>query len=92
MPKILQNEFVEARPHARLTPALVIQMLRELKGWTRAQLARRSGMSSTEIARLELGNSELTRAEALALAGAFDIHPATIMFPEYEDAAFLKAA
>ena len=45
-------EFVEAKPHAVLTTGEVTRMLRELKGWTQAELASRCGIrtNSTGIA------------------------------------------
>ena len=33
-----KNKFVPAKPHAKLTTGEVIRMLRELKGWTQANL------------------------------------------------------
>jgi len=59
-------------------------MLRELKGWTQVELAKRSGISPTNISLLENGNVDIGKRRSEQLAKAFDIHPATIMFPEYE--------
>ena len=78
------GDFVAARPHARLTTGEVIRMLRELKGWTQQELARRSGIYASNISLLENGRVEIGKKRAEQLANAFDIHPAIIMFPEYE--------
>jgi transcriptional regulator with XRE-family HTH domain len=59
-------------------------MLRELKGWTQAELARRSGLKATNISLLENERVEIGKKRAEALANAFRVHPAIIMFPEYE--------
>ena len=87
-----KNRFVSAKPHARLTTGEVIRMLRELKGWTQEDLAKRSGITSTNISLLENGKIEIGKNRSEQLAEAFKIHPAIIMFPEYEAAEILKAA
>ena len=78
------DQFVAARAHARLTTAEVIRMLRELKGWTQQELAKRCGINASNISLLENGRVEIGKKRAEQLAKAFDVHPAIIMFPEYE--------
>jgi transcriptional regulator with XRE-family HTH domain len=85
-------EFVPAKPHATLTTGEVIRMLRELKGWTQAELAKRSGISPTNISLLENERVEIGKKRVEQLAKAFDVHPAIIMFPEYEAKEIEKAA
>ena len=48
-----KREFVPATRHTVLTTGEVIRMLRELKGWTQAELAERCGISTTNISLLE---------------------------------------
>jgi len=81
------SEFVPAKPHAKLGTGETIRMLRELKGWTQENLAERSGITSTNISLLENGRIEIGKKRAEQFAKAFNVHPATIMFPEYESAA-----
>jgi len=59
-------------------------MLRELKGWTQKTLAEHSGISVTNISLLENGRVDIGKKRAEQLARAFGVHPAIIMFPEYE--------
>ena len=87
-----KGAFVTAKPHAKLTTAEVIQMLRELKGWTQKELAERSGITSTNISLLENGRVDIGKKRAELLAKAFDVHPAIIMFPEYESLEIKRAA
>jgi len=87
-----KSEFVPAKPHAKLTTGEVIRMLRELKGWTQADLAERCGISSTNISLLENDKVEIGKRRVEQLAKAFDVHPAIIMFPEYEGKEIQKAA
>jgi transcriptional regulator with XRE-family HTH domain len=79
-----QNEFIPAKPHATLTTGEVIRMLRELKGWTQEQLAEKSGLNAKNISLLENGRIDIGKKRTEQLARAFGVHPAIIMFPEYE--------
>jgi transcriptional regulator with XRE-family HTH domain len=92
MAKRSRREFVVPKAHARLTTGEVIRMLRELKGWTQQELAKRSGIKATNISLLENGRVDIGKKRAEQLAKAFKIHPAIIMFPEYESAAIGSAA
>jgi Predicted transcriptional regulators len=87
-----KNDFVTAKSHAKVSTGEVIQMLRELKGWTQADLAERCGISATNISLLENGKVEIGKRRAEQLAKAYDVHPAIIMFPEYESQAIIRAA
>jgi transcriptional regulator with XRE-family HTH domain len=87
-----RDEFVAAQPHAPLSTGEVIRMLRELKGWTQLELARLSGISTTNLSLLENGKVDIGKKRAEQLAKAFNVHPATIMFPEYEAREIGKAA
>ena len=86
------SDFVQAKPHATLTTGEVIRMLRELKGWTQNELARRSGISATNISLLENDKVEIGKKRVEQLARALGVHPAIIMFPEYESLEIKKAA
>ena len=76
--------FVAAETHAPLTTGEVIRMLRDLKGWTQKTLAEHSDISVTNISLLENGKVGIGKKRAEQLAKAFDVHPAIILFPEYE--------
>ena len=88
----IKNKFTTAKPHAVLSTGEVIRMLRKLKGWTQAELARRSGLSVTNISLLENEKIEIDKKRTVQLAKTFDVHPAIIMFPEYEAKEIEKAA
>jgi transcriptional regulator with XRE-family HTH domain len=85
------SEFVTAKPHAVLSTGEVIRMLRELMGWTQGELARRSGISISNISLLENEKVDIGKRRAEQLAKAFNVHPAIIMFPEYEAKEIEKA-
>jgi transcriptional regulator with XRE-family HTH domain len=87
-----KRKLVPAKPHAKLTTGEVIRMLRELKEWTQAELAERCGISATNISLLENDKVEIGKKRVEQLAKAFNVHPAIIMFPEYEGKEIQKAA
>ncbi len=86
------RKFSATKAHASLTTGEVIRMLRELKEWTQQELAQRSGIAVSNISLLENGRVEIGKRRAEQLAKAFDVHPAIIMFPEYEADAIGSAA
>jgi transcriptional regulator with XRE-family HTH domain len=90
--KTKNSEFSNAKSYADLSTGEVIQMLRELKGWTQEELAKRCGITVTNISLLENGRVEIGKKRVLQLAKAFKVHPAIIMFPEYESKEIMKAA
>ncbi len=92
MAKRSSGEFVAPQAHAHLTTGEVIRMLRELKGWTQQELATRSGISATNISALENERVDIGKRRAEQLAKAFAVHPAIILFPEYEADAIGGAA
>ena len=86
------SEYAAADPHLKLSTGEVIRMLRDLKGWTQKELAKRSRISETNISLLENQKVEIGKKRAEQLAKAFNIHPAIIMFPEYEQSEIQLAA
>jgi transcriptional regulator with XRE-family HTH domain len=92
MKQRLSRKFAPAQPHASLSSGQVIRMLRELKGWTQEELAARSGISASNLSTLEHDRVDIGKKRAEQLARAFDVHPAIIMFPEYEAREIAKVA
>jgi ribosome-binding protein aMBF1 (putative translation factor) len=92
MNKINKNNFGPAKQHAVLTSGEVIKMLRELKEWTQEELAKRCKINASNISLLENNKVEIGKRRTEQLAHAFNIHPAIIMFPEYESEEIKKAA
>ncbi|MBN1114486.1 MAG: helix-turn-helix transcriptional regulator [Oligoflexia bacterium] len=90
--EINKKDFRPAKQHAVITTGETIKMLRELKGWTQEKLAGHCGISATNISLLENDRLEIGKKRALQIAKAFDVHPAIIMFPEYESGEIKKAA
>jgi hypothetical protein len=83
MKKTAKNDFLPAKQHAVLTTGEVVKMLRELKS---------CGINAKNISLLENNRLDIGKKRALQLAVACGVHPAIIMFPEYESEATGKAA
>jgi transcriptional regulator with XRE-family HTH domain len=92
MNKKNKRNYVPSKRHVVVTTGEVIKMLRELKGWTQEELSKRCGMNATNISLLEHDKLEIGKKRVVQLAHAFEVHPAIIMFPEYESKEILKAA
>lgn len=86
------KKFGPAKQHAVLTTGEVIKMLRELKEWTQEDLAKRCKINATSISLLENNKVDIGKRRAEQLARAFNVHPAIIMFPEYEAGEINNAA
>ena len=84
--------FSPARKGATVSTGEAIRMLRELKGWTQEELARRSGINAKNISLLENERINIGKRRAEKLAKVFRVHPAVIMFPEHEAALIQTAA
>ena len=92
MASINPKDFKQSRARATLSTGEVIRMLRELKGWTQEELATRTAISSTNISMLENNRLDIGKRRSEMLAKAFGVHPAVIMFPEYEALEINQAA
>ena len=75
------DEFITAGQHMKLSPGETVRMLRGLKGWTRTELARRSGVSVASLYLLEFDKMEAGKRKVQTLASALGVHPAVINRP-----------
>ena len=90
--KIDKTNYRPVKQHAILTTGEVIKMLRDLKGWTQEELSKYCSINAKNISMLENNKLEIGKKRAEQLAKAFNVHPAIIMFPEYESKEIQKAA
>lgn len=84
MKKINKKEFVGAKDTISMTPGEMLATLRHLQGMTQSELAKLSKMTQANISSMESGRQQIGRDRALALAKALKVHPAVIMFPNYQ--------
>jgi transcriptional regulator with XRE-family HTH domain len=70
-----------------MTPGEMVKTLRELKGWSQLELSEQTGISQANISAIENGRVEIGKQRAIVFAEAFNVHPASIMFADYDVAA-----
>ncbi len=76
--------FVRARVREEVTPGEMLRTIRELQELSQAELARRTGLSQSNISALETGTRNMGRERALVLARALRVHPAVLLFPSFD--------
>jgi transcriptional regulator with XRE-family HTH domain len=81
---IRKKDFVRARVHAHLTPGEALKMLRELQNLTQLELAQETGISQSNISALESNARQMGRERAIVLAKALKVHPAVLLFPDFD--------
>jgi len=70
-----------------MSPGDMVRTLRELKGWSQIKLAEETGISQANISAIENGRVEIGKQRAIVMAEALNVHPASIMFADYDVAA-----
>lgn len=84
MKKINKKDFITSEDPVSMTPGEMLATLRNLQGFTQSILAKKSGMTQANISSMESGRQQIGRDRALVLAKALKVHPAVIMFPNYQ--------
>lgn len=79
-----KKDFVKARVHSSLTPGEALKMLRELQGLSQNDLSQKTGISQSNISALESNTRQMGRDRALVLAKALHVHPAVLLFPDFD--------
>jgi transcriptional regulator with XRE-family HTH domain len=84
MKKINRSQFAKAKVHVHVSPGEMVKKLRELHGMTQKQLSDATGITQSNLSALESGSRQLGRERALTLAKALKVHPAVILFPDFD--------
>jgi transcriptional regulator with XRE-family HTH domain len=79
-----RSELVPARVGISVTPGEMLRTIRELQELTQSELAERTGIAQSNLSALETGTRELGRERALVLAKALRVHPAVLLFPDFD--------
>jgi transcriptional regulator with XRE-family HTH domain len=79
-----KNDLVRAKINIKMTPGEMLKTLRELQELSQGELAELSGMSQSNISALESGVRQIGRERSLALSRALKVHPAVILFPDFD--------
>jgi transcriptional regulator with XRE-family HTH domain len=62
----------------------MLRTVRELQELTQSELARLTGIAQSNLSALETGARELGRERSLVLAKALRVHPAVLLFPDFD--------
>ena len=79
-----KSDFTKAKVHTSLTPGEALKMLRELHDLSQAELSTLTGIAQSNISALENGTRQIGRERAIILAKALKVHPAVILFPDFD--------
>jgi len=83
--KALKEEFSPAKQRVRLTTGEILAILREKNELTQVQLGQKTGLAQATISSLESNRISLGVERAKALARALHVHPAVLLFPDWEN-------
>ena len=81
---INKKDFIKARVHQAVTPGEALRMVREHQGLSQNELAELSGIPQSNISALENDARQLGRERALIFAKVLHVHPAVLLFPDFE--------
>ncbi len=76
--------FVRAKVNRKITPGEMLRTLRELQELTQKELADATGISQSNVSAMENDGSQIGRERALVLANVLKVHPAVILFPDFD--------
>ena len=82
--KVKKTSFVAARIRVELTPGASVRIARELQEMTQAELATASGIPQGTISSIEGGRVTLGAERAEKLARALRVHPAVLLWPNWD--------
>lgn len=84
MIKIDKKDFVTGEDPVSVSPGEMLAILRRLQNLTQSELAELTHMTQANISSMESGRQQIGRERAIVIAKALKVHPAIIMFPNYE--------
>ncbi|MBW2189439.1 MAG: helix-turn-helix transcriptional regulator [Deltaproteobacteria bacterium] len=82
--QIRRSDLLPVRISVAVTPGEMLRTVRELQELTQTQLAAMTEMAQSNLSALETGAREMGRERALVLAKALSVHPAVLLFPDFD--------
>ena len=82
--QIRRSDLLPACVDMSVTPGEMLRTVRELQELTQTQLAAMTGMAQSNLSALETGARKMGRERALVLAKALRVHPAVLLFPDFD--------
>jgi len=90
--KTKSSKYVAARVRVALRPGDAVRVARELQELTQAELAKVSGIPQPTLSSIENGRATLGAERAEKLARALKVHPAVLLWPNWDVRAESKRA
>ena len=90
--KTKSSKYVAARVRVALTPGDAVRVARELQELTQAELAKATGIPQPTLSSIENGRATLGAERAEKLARALKVHPAVLLWPNWDVGAESKRA
>ena len=82
--KTNRKDFTNAKVNIKIRPGEMLKTLRELQELSQSELAKLADMTQSNISALESGKQQIGRERAIKLAIALKVHPAVILFPDFD--------
>lgn len=79
-----KKDFQLASVHTPVTPGEALKMLRELQWLSQNDLAGLTGISQSNLSAMEGNLRQMGRERAIVLAKALKVHPAVLLFPDFD--------
>jgi ribosome-binding protein aMBF1 (putative translation factor) len=80
----MSGSCIKEKAHAELSVGDAVRIARELNELSQNELAEATGLSQSIISGIENGRINLGAERAKTLARALSIHPATLLFPNWD--------
>lgn len=84
METVEKKDYNRAKMHCPVQNPEMLKTLRELQELNQQQLAEMTGLSQSNLSALERGARKIGRERAIMLAKALEVHPAVILFSDFE--------
>ena len=82
--EINKKDFVKAKVNKKITPGEMLKTLRELQELNQKELAEITAIPQSNISGMETNARSIGRERAIILAQALKVHPAVILFPDFD--------
>ena len=78
------SDYRKARTRIKVTVGESVRIIRQLQGLSQNQLSKLTGIPQSTISAIENGRVNLGVERAKVLARALKVHPAVLVFPNWE--------